>query len=135
MKKFATLVFAMMLVASVGFADEVVPFPFWQHGWGSTTFWSVSNVGGNSATVTINLMQTDGSLVQSTSATVANGQAWMPDTAAFDGWYTSGVLLGWGTFDIVSTTDTLYLWSCVYGILPWGTAGYTIVLPQNPYGV
>jgi hypothetical protein len=133
---FLSLAAMIVVAAGITFSDEVVPYPFWQHGWGSTTFWSVSNVGGSStAIVTINLMQSDGTLVQATTGTIANGVAWMPDTAAFDGWYTSGVNLGWGTFDIQSTSDTLYLWSCVYGILPWGTAGYTIVLPQNPYGL
>ena len=138
MKKLVTLVglVALMVVAiGVVLADEVVPFPFWQHGYGVTTFWSVSNIYGNIATVTINLLLNDGTLVQATTGTVSNFTAWMPDTGSWGGWYTSGDQVGFGYFYIQSQTDSIYLWSAVYGLLPQGQTGFTIVLPQNPYGV
>jgi hypothetical protein len=139
MRKLATfvgLVAVMMVAAGITFSDELVPFPFWQHGWGCTTFFSVANVNAPaSAVVTITLMKTDGSVMQATTGTVANYNCWLPDTGNWDGWYTAGDYLGWGTFQLTSTSDTVYLWSCIYGALPQGQAGYTIVLPQNPYGV
>jgi len=139
MRKLATfvgMVAVMMVAAGVAFSDQTVPFPFWQHGYGVTTFWSISNVGqANAATVTINLRRPNGSLVQATTGTIANMNAWLPDTGAFDGWYTSGNNLGWGTYAITSAADTVYLWECIYGLIPWGQTGFTVIMPQNPYGV
>ena len=126
----------MALVVGVAIGDQVVPFPFWQHAAGVTTFFSVSNYGCTTAvTVTINLLDGAGALVQATTSTIANGTAWMPDTAAFSGWYTGGDNLGFGLYDIIADIDCVFLWAAVYGLLPQGQTGFTIVMPGNPYGV
>ncbi len=71
-------------------------------------------------------------------AYVAPGSAWLPDTGSWDGpWYTSGDRLGFGNVEISNTTvDCVHVWACIYGtVTADGTsAGYTLVLPQNPYG-
>ena len=135
------LVAVLGLVSNVAFTDETVTFPFWQHTITSlfnlTTFFSVSNDASapSSATVTINYLQADGTLVTSTTGTVAPGTAWFPDTRAFQGWYTYGNNSGFGTFDITSAGNYVSLWGCVYGLPGDGSQpGFTIVLPGNPYG-
>jgi len=145
MKK-AFVAVAMMLVlglmANVALTDETVPFPFWQHSYGLATFWSISNAGATaaSAVVTINLFDgVTNLLVASTTATVAPGAAWMPDSQwSSPSWYTAPEGMGFGNFDIEATTDTVYLWACVYTDLTGsngGIPGYTIVMPGNPYGM
>lgn len=142
MKK-GLLALAMILVfgltANVALTDETVVYPFFQHGWGCTTFWSVANDGAAPAVVTINMLLEDGSLHDSTTATVEAGEAWLPDTGNWQPWYTKGNALGFGNFVIDSDEDAIYLWACIYGAVPGilgsdGQAGYTLVLPQNPYG-
>ncbi len=133
------LIAVLGLVANVAFTDETVSFPYWQHtgSFNLSTFFSITNAAsGNSATVTINLLDADGNLVQATTGTVDPGTGWFPDTALWQGWYTGSDNGGFGTFDIVSTTDTVSLWGCVYSLPGNGTQpGFTIVMPGNPYGV
>lgn len=126
----------MVMAVGVAIGDELVPFPFWQHGAGVTTFWSISHTGTSYPIVTISLYKADGSFVQATTSTVNPGTAWMPDTAKWGQWYTMGMSSGFGYYEIASTEDTVYLWGCVYGILTGqGQTGFTIVMPQNPYGL
>jgi len=139
MKK-GILALAMILVlgltANVALTVETVTFPYWQEGFGSKTFFSVSNVSETEdAIVTINLMNTTGALLQSTVGTVAPGTAWLPDTSA--AWFLPEQGLGFGNFVVTGVTDdVVYLWGCVYGPnSPSGVAGFTLVLPQNPYGM
>ena len=128
------MVLVLGLVANVAFTDEIVPFPLWQHGWAIMSFWSVSNnAASGSATVTINLLKANGTLWFSTTGTVVAGQAWQPSTA--EAWYTAGNGVGFGNYTIVSTTDSVYLWGAVYASLSNMQPGYTVILPQNPYGV
>lgn len=140
MKK-GLLALAMILVfgltANVALTDETVVYPFWQHGWSCTTFWSAANVSTtDTVTVTINLLDKDGALVDSTSSTILPGAAWMPDT--YMAWYDKDPLnpnkLGFGNYEVVANDNVVYLWGCVYGVIPGGLAGFTLVLPQNPYG-
>ena len=139
MKK-GLLALAMILVfgltANVALTDETVVFPFFQHGWGCTTFWSAANVGTADVVVTINMLSEDGTLHASTTGTVQPGGAWLPDTGNWQPWYTAGDGLGFGNYVVTgTTTDTVYLWGCIYGTLgAGGLAGFTLVLPQNPYG-
>jgi hypothetical protein len=127
----------MMIAVGIAIGDETVPFPFWQHGWGCTTFWSASQYGGSSdAVVTVTLLGLDGTQIASTTGTVAEGTAWAPDSGSWGGWYTQGNAFGFGLYQVTSTMDTVYLWGCIYGGLsPSGQAGYTLVMPANPYGV
>lgn len=127
----------MAMVVGVALSDQTVPFPFWQHASGVTTFWSITNYGcTDQITVTINLLRPDGSLVQATTGTIDNGLAWQPDTASWGGgWYTSGDELGYGIYQMVANADCVYLWAAVYGLLPQGQTGFTIIMPGNPYGV
>ncbi len=141
MRKFCMVLLAALFcigVSGIVRADETVVFPFFQHGWGCTTFWSIVNTHPTySAVVTLNLLDADGSLRSSIWSYVSPGRAWLPDTGFWDGaWYTSGDRLGFGNFEIIATTDCVHLWACVYGtVTADGTsAGYTLVLPQNPYG-
>jgi hypothetical protein len=126
---------ALGLVANVAFTDEVVPFPFWQHGWSIMSFWSIANVNDSMSdvSVTVNMLKADGSLFCATTNTVAAGQAWFPGTS--DSWYNCGNGMGYGTFDIAATTDSVYLWSAIYANLGTSQPGYTIVMPANPYGM
>ncbi len=129
------ILFVCLSLGGLVTADEIVPFPFWQHGFGVTTFFSVVNAGPTTGRVTIHLMAPDGTLIQATlPSDIAPNNAWLPDTGSWGGWYIQGNRLGWGYFEIESDHDQFYLWSCVYGLLPWGQTGFTIVLPQNPYG-
>lgn len=148
MRKVALFLALTSMVVGVAIADEVVPYPFWQHGWGCTTFFSVTNnddiATGTDATVTVNLLdKVDGSVVAATTSTVSPQTAWMPDTGNWDPdmwWQTQSTTpdktyLGFGTFDMTSDAAKIYLWACIYGSLsPVGQAGYTIVMPGNPYG-
>ncbi len=135
---FLGLAAIMLIAVGIAIGDETVPFPFWQHGWGCTTFWSASQYGGTTdAVVTISLLGMDGALVASTTGTVAEGQAWAPDSAVWGGaWYTAGNGMGFGLYEVTAGTESVYLWGCIYGSLsPAGQAGYTLVMPGNPYGV
>ncbi|MBN2056709.1 hypothetical protein JW905_17410 [bacterium] len=127
----------MALVVGVALGDQLIPFPYWQHGAGVSTFWSISNYGCDvPAVVTINLLNAGGSLVQSTVGTIANEAGWLVDTASWGGgWYTSGNASGFGTYDLAASADCVYLWAAVYGVLPQGQTGFTIIMPANPYGV
>jgi len=140
MKKVLSLVglaALMALVVGVALSDQTIPFPFWQHASGCTTFWSIANYGcSTGVTVTINLLDAAGVLVQSTTSTINNGMAWLPDTATWGGgWYTKGDNLGFGVYQLTANADCVYLWAAVYGLLPQGQTGFTIIMPQNPYGV
>lgn len=129
-----TMVLALALVANVAFSDETVPFPFWQHGWSIMAFWSVTNAGTQPCTVTIQMLQTDGSLHCSTTSTIQPDNAWQPfsgDTS----WYDCGNGLGWGKYIVQSTEDATYLWGAVLADLGNSQPGYTIILPGNPYGI
>jgi len=140
MKKVLSLVglaALMALVVGVALSDQTIPFPFWQHASGVTTFWSITNYGCTTpVTVTIGMYDAGGTLVQATTSTVQNGMAWMPDTATWGGgWYTSGDQLGFGLYSIIANNNCVYLWAAVYGLLPAGQTGFTIIMPQNPYGM
>ncbi len=134
-----TLLLCLLVSAAGIVADETVPFPFWQHGWGCTTFWSLANYGGSgTAYADLRLFNLDGELVAYTfGGAVPPGQAWMPDTALWGGsWYSAGNNVGFGIIEIEHNENSVYLWGCIYGALdPAGQAGYTIVFPQNPYGM
>jgi hypothetical protein len=135
------MVLALGMVANV-FADETVPFPFWQHGWAIMSFWSISNygTGAEAADVTISMLLADGTEHAVTSGNVLPGRAWQVSTA--EEWYTTGAYgdgAGFGTYEITfpggTSTDTVYLWGAVYADLGTSQPGYTIILPGNPYGV
>jgi len=135
---FMGLAALMALVVGVALSDQTIPFPYWQHGAGVSTFWSVTNYGcvANPITVTIQLNNVDGSLVQATTGTINNGQSWQPDTASWGGgWYTSGDRGGYGKYVITAPLDCAYLWGAVYGLLPAGQTGFTVIMPGNPYGM
>jgi len=140
MKKLLALVAALMTsVIGVALCDQTIPFPYWQHGAGVTTFWSVTNYGCTApVNVTIHLLRVDGTEAVAINSTLTDGQCWQPDTASWGGgWYTVGDLAGFGLYEIVADLDCAYLWSAVYGLL-WtgsGQTGFTVVMPQNPYGV
>lgn len=132
------MVVVLGMVANVALTETVF-FPYWQHGWSCQTFFSVGNAGDVPVVVTINLLDAAGDLVQSTTGTVEPGGAWFPDTE--QAWYTSGDQNGFGTFvtDFGTETpaDVVYLWGCIYANLTgigMGQPGFTLVLPQNPYG-
>jgi hypothetical protein len=127
----------MAMVVGVALSDETIPFPFWQHASGVTSFWSITNYGcANPVTVTINLLDGDGNLVQATTGTIDDGKAWLPDTATWGGgWYTSGDSLGFGLYQLDADADCVYLWEACYGLLPQGQTGFTVIMPLNPYGV
>jgi hypothetical protein len=136
------MVLVLGLVANIAFTDESVPFPFWQHGWAIMSFWSVTNAAParSSAIVTINMLRTDGTLHFSTTGVVDGGTAWQLSTDQADqggqrGWFTAGNGAGFGRYDIVSDTDTVYLWGAVFANLGNMQPGYTIVMPGNPYGI
>lgn len=138
-----TMVLALSLVANVALSDEVVPFPFWQHGWGIMAYWSVfNNDTVESVTVTINgYNNADGALVMSTTATLAPQQSWQPFTAEqwfIDQW-TADQVVGYGNYSIIGVTDSVFLWGCIYSEVningqPF-QPGYTVILPDNPYGL
>jgi hypothetical protein len=130
------MILVLGLTANVALTQETVVFPFFQHGWGCTTFWSAANVSATeTATVTINMLAEDGSLVESTTGTVAPGAAWLPDTGSWGYGYAAGDALGFGNYVVDGvTTDCVYLWGCIYGTVGDGLAGFTLVLPNNPYG-
>jgi hypothetical protein len=129
------VVLVLGLMANVAFTSETVPFPFWQHGWAIMSFWSITNSAeSGSATVTINLLKADGTPHFSTTNTIAGGTAWQASTDEAEGWYTGGNGAGFGVYDIVSDTDTVYLWGAVFSNLGNMQPGYTIVMPGNPYG-
>ncbi|MGB3976581.1 MAG: hypothetical protein WBM02_06800 [bacterium] len=126
------------LVANVALT-ETVYFPCWQHGWGLQTFFSVSNASpdpAENAVVTINLCDEAGSILATTTGTVAPGTCWLPDTEQT--WYTAGDGIGFGHFIVnPMSEDCVYLWGCIYTNLTAakaGMPGFTLVLPQNPYG-
>jgi hypothetical protein len=131
-----SMVVVLGLVANMAFTDETVPFPFWQHGWAIMSFWSITNVaGGTDAVVTVNMLAADGVLHASTTGTVISGQAWQISSA--EAWYDdtgAGDGAGFGTYEIATTADTIYLWGAVYADLGTSQPGYTIILPGNPYG-
>lgn len=139
MKKVLMLCLAIVLVPIIVgtvLMNETVPFPFWQHGSGVTTFWSITNYGcEDPITVSLVLTGSQGQAIQSKTTLLSNGTAWMPDTASWGGgWYTSGDNTGFGLYLIEADADCCYLWAAVYGLLPQGQTGFTIVMPQNPYG-
>jgi hypothetical protein len=140
-----TMVLALTFVANVALSDEVVPFPFWQHGWGIMAYWSVYNSSAiDTVTVTINgYNNADGLLVMSTTATVGPEVSWQPFSAEqwfIDQW-TADQVVGYGNYTIEAPTgatgDVVYLWGCIYsevmGNVPF-QPGYTVILPDNPYG-
>ena len=55
-----------------------------------------------------------------------------------DEWYEGGdEKIGFGYFDVEAEGDFVYLWGCIFADLTGqnlGQPGYTLVLPQNPYG-
>ena len=135
MKKIALLLGLMVATVGVAIADDVVPFPFFQHGSGVSTFFSATNVDETDAvTITIDLKDLDGVTMYSTTMTVDPGACWLPSTGQpwcrSDSW-------GYGTFTLQASADVVYLWGCVYGMLEGGSAqaGFTLVLPGNPYGI
>jgi hypothetical protein len=131
-----TLVLVLGLMANVAFTDETVPFPFWQHGWAIMSFWSlVNSADTGTANVTINLLRADGTPHFTVSHDLPAGQAWQLSTDTAEGWYTGGNGAGFGTYDIISDTDSLYLWGAVFANLGNMQPGYTIVMPGNPYGM
>ncbi len=127
------MVLILGLVANVAFTDENVPFPFWQHGWNIMAFWSIVNNGTLDATITINMLNTDGTLHFSTTGTIGGGGAWQP--ATYEGWYTAGDGFGFGNYDMVASEDEIYLWGAVFSALADSSPGYTVVMPGNPYGM
>ncbi len=63
----------------------------------------------------------------------------MPDSS-IGSWYVGATNYdaGFGNFEIEATTDSVFLWACIYSNLldsGQGVPGYTIVLPGNPYGL
>jgi len=117
--------------------DETVPFPFWQHGWGITTFWSISDrLSEADAVVTINLLNGAGELNMNPeyAQDPINGAAWQPTTA--DEWYTGDSGAGYGVYEIDNDYDTVYLWGAVFALVenPLMSPGYHVVMPGNPYG-
>ena len=132
------MVLSLVLVANVAFTNESVPFPFWQHGWAIMSFFAVTNDGAAPATVTITMLNADGSLRQATTNSVTNGTAWQTDTATWSGWYTAGNGSGFGYYDITSAENATYLWGCCYALVTSAGGnsqpGYTVILPGNPYG-
>jgi hypothetical protein len=128
------MVVALGMVANVAFSDETVWFPFWQHGLGIMSFWSVTNSHPTqTVTVTINQLLIDGTLHDSTTSTIAAGTCWQP--GSYDTWFDQGDGAGFGSYVIQSTVDSVYLWGCVFAITADSQPGYTVILPQNPYGV
>ena len=131
-----SMIVVLGLVANVALT-ETVYFPCWQHGWGLQTFFSVSNAhADDDAVVKIVLTDSIGTELSSTTNTISPGHAWMPDTE--EDWYTAGDGIGFGYFDVdPMTEDCVYLWGCIYTNLTAsfsGMPGFTLVLPQNPYG-
>ena len=99
------LLIALVLV--LGFGSTAMAgtafIPIWQHGLGVTYFNNLINTDTGSATMTITLFDMVASATYTTTSTVAPMDAWISDTAAFDGWYqaagggTMSVGFGWGT--------------------------------------
>jgi hypothetical protein len=140
-----TMVVALGLVANVALTqDDTVYFPFWQDGFGMGTFFSVSNAHETlPVDVTINLLDEAGDVLVATTGTVQPGTVWLPDT--YMDWYKDVVTedaIGFGNFEIdwlgETPSNNVYLWGCVYTfvVAPYGNMqpGFTLVLPQNPYG-
>lgn len=119
---------------------ETVFFPYWQHGWSCQTFFSIINTNPEEqASITLYLLDDTGWLITSALCLLGPGDAWLPDTEG--PWYTDGDHNGFGYFEIdwlgADPSDSIYLWGCVYANLTgigMGQPGFTLVLPQNPYG-
>ncbi len=140
-----SMIVVLGLVANVALT-ETVYFPFWQHGWACVTFFSVSNAHATDpAVVSITLMNEQGQELISTSNTIAAGTCWLPETT--EAWYQdhfaavspTGDGTGFGKFEIDPMgEDCVYLWGCIYAQVTQPTwsaqPGFTLVLPQNPYG-
>ncbi len=142
------MVATLGLVANVALTqDDTVYFPFWQDGFGLSTFFSIANTHpDNPVEITINYMDTDGNMVISTTATVEPGDGWFPDT--LESWFQDEVpfsefgYYGFGNIELDWMGETpenaVYLWGCIYVFLtaPYGAMqpGFTLVLPGNPYG-
>ena len=138
------LILVLGLMSNVALTDETITFPYWQHSYGLATFWSISNAGTVDSVVTINLFADDPGgdyFFTSTTATVAPGTSWQPDSQWSATQWLPSEGKGYGNFEVVTTEANVYLWACVYADLGnsltggGGVPGYTIVLPGNPYGI
>lgn len=120
--------------------SETVFFPYWQHGWSCQTFFSIVNANpAETVSITLNLLDNTGVVLVSATSWLSPGDAWFPDTEG--GWYTIGDQNGFGNFEIdwlgADPSNSVYLWGCIYANLTgmgMGQPGFTLVLPQNPYG-
>lgn len=129
--------------------SEVVPIPFFQHGWGCVTSFHMTNaqpLGGNDALVQFRLYDPEGNWIASPLGpwtSIAPQTSWQPTTGVWDpeSWWQvqatcpNKTAIGFGRFEISTDSDCVQLWALISSPLSGGgTAGYTIVYPRGLYG-
>ncbi len=141
MRKFiipVVMILFMTVVAHLALTDETVPFPYWKHGDGIFTFFSIVNAHETeSAIITISFQEPDGSLFLSKSAQIGAGGAWLP--ASYESWWVVGPGSGYGSIRMETggqgpEYDTIYIWGAVFGSLADSSPGFSLLLTGNPYG-
>ncbi len=137
MKKFfgiATML-GLLLTSTLAFAGSAT-IPSWTHGWGSSTFITLVNVGTATVTYTVTLKSLEGTTIASTNSTLEAGKAMQIDTAGSltptDDWPATPAVatnLGYGTIEYTGGTNSVVAWAVVWGTTTSGaTTGFTVTI-------